>query len=166
MPMFESKAEFGRTAAARQPLAKLFACPPEAEFLLSVSSERIACNAGDAVFRQNELPKGLYVVLSGDFMRTAVRMTARLTLGPVGTGEVVELAAALSDARHTCTLTALTGGSLLLLPLPALHRAFAIYPLLRMHLLEELAREVSRAYLACCTGPLSCRRRRVNPTVE
>ena len=39
---------------------------------------------------------------------------------------------------------------ILLLPMAALKRAFEAYPRLRMQLLEELAREVSRGYDASC----------------
>jgi CRP-like cAMP-binding protein len=63
---------------------------------------------------------------------------------------LVELAAALGGVQHTFTLTAQTPGSVLLLPIEALNLAFQSYPPLRMHLLEELAREVSRAYYVCC----------------
>ena len=62
----------------------------------------------------------------------------------------MELAAVLGDGRHTYTLTAQTQGSVLLLPMGALQQAFQQHPPLRMQLLEELAREVSRAYSACC----------------
>jgi CRP-like cAMP-binding protein len=37
-----------------------------------------------------------------------------------------------------------------MLPIEALSQAFQSYPPLRMQLLEELAREVSRAYDTCC----------------
>ena len=39
----------------------------------------------------------------------------------------------------------------MLLPLEQLRRAFDTFPPLRMRLLEELAREVSRSYTACMT---------------
>jgi len=77
-------------------------------------------------------------------------MEARLTLGPARAGDLVELAAVLGDGHHTYTLTAQTLGSVLLLPFEVLGQAFQSYPPLRMQLLEELAREVSRAYNACC----------------
>lgn len=76
-------------------------------------------------------------------------MQARLTLGTVKAGDLVELAAVLGDRHHTYTLTALTSASLLMLPIESLNRAFQAHPPLRMQLLEELAREVSRAYNAC-----------------
>jgi CRP-like cAMP-binding protein len=38
----------------------------------------------------------------------------------------------------------------LLLPKESLNLAFQEHPPLRMQLLEELAREVSRAYYSCC----------------
>ena len=77
-------------------------------------------------------------------------METRVTLGPARAGDLVELAAALGDGRHTYTLSAQTAGSVLLLPMDALSQAFQSYPPLRMQLLEELAREVSRAYDTCC----------------
>jgi CRP-like cAMP-binding protein len=73
-----------------------------------------------------------------------------LTLGTVRAGELVELAAMLGDARHTYTLAAQTNGTVMRLPKEALFRAFQSYAPLRMRLLEELAREVSRAYAMCC----------------
>ena len=51
---------------------------------------------------------------------------------------------------------------MLLLPIEALHQAFESYPPLRMRLLEELAREVSRAYITCClTRVMPARRQAV-----
>jgi len=40
---------------------------------------------------------------------------------------------------------------------------FEMYPPLRMRLLEELAREVSRAYLSCCLNRAVHTRRRTGP---
>ena len=42
----------------------------------------------------------------------------------------------------------------------ALQRAFELYPRIRMQLLEELAREVSRAYNLCCATRMVGMRRR------
>jgi hypothetical protein len=44
----------------------------------------------------------------------------------------------------------------------ALNQAFDSYPPLRMRLLEELAREVSRAYISCCLNRTIHVRRRSN----
>jgi CRP-like cAMP-binding protein len=41
---------------------------------------------------------------------------------------------------------------MLMLPIDALKQVFEKYPPLRMRLLEELAREVSRAYISCCVN--------------
>jgi CRP-like cAMP-binding protein len=59
-------------------------------------------------------------------------------------------------------LVAQTPGSLLLLPIETLSQAFEVYPPLRMQLLEELAREVSRAYNACCLNRTGKARRRAS----
>jgi CRP-like cAMP-binding protein len=115
------------------------------------------------VFRQHDICRGLYVVVSGLFVRKSERMKTRLTLGPARTGDLVELAAALGDGKHTYTLTAQSAGSLLLLPIEALKKVFEMYPPLRMRLLEELAREVSRAYLSCCLNRAVHTRRRTGP---
>jgi len=137
-------------AVQAHPLAELMDCPPAAGGLLNGSAQCIEFEAGEVVFRQSEPCLGLYLVVSGSFLRRTERMAARLTLGPARAGELVELAAVLGDGRHTYSLSAQTDGSMLLLPMEALSKAFQSYPPLRMKLLEELAREVSRAYLTCC----------------
>jgi CRP-like cAMP-binding protein len=147
---------------AARPLAELLECPEEADSLLAGASRTIDFDSGQVVFRQQDVCKGLYVVVSGDFVRKAERFEMRVTLGAARPGELVELAAALGDGHHTYTLSAVTRGSLLLLPVEALHHAFVSYPPLRMRLLEELAREVSRAYITCCLTRVMPARRRSN----
>ena len=147
----EPQARSGRMeAVAAHPLAELLDCPPVTKELLNGEAQSIDFDAGETVFRQSGICRGLYVVVSGQFQRKTERLETRLMLGPARTGDLVELAAALGDCRHTYTLSAQTPGSILLLPMEALNRAFQSYPPLRMHLLEELAREVSRAYNVCC----------------
>jgi len=147
-------------AVAAHPLAELLECPATIGSLLNGSALSIDFDAGETVFRQHGICKGLYVVVAGQFLRKAERMESRLTLGPARTGDLVELAAALGDGHHTYTLTAQTPGSVLLLPMEALSQAFQSYPPLRMQLLEELAREVSRAYNSCCLTRATRTRRR------
>jgi len=147
-------------SVAAHPLAELLECPADAGNLLNGSAQSLEVAAGDAVFRQDEICKGLYVVVSGLFLRKAERLKTRLTLGPARTGDLVELAAALGDGHHTYTLSAQSSGSLLLLPIEALKKVFESYPPLRMRLLEELAREVSRGYLSCCLNRTVHTRRR------
>jgi CRP-like cAMP-binding protein len=112
------------------------------------------------VFGQSDPCKGLYLVVSGQLMRRAERLSMRLTLGTARSGDLVELAAALGESAHTYTLVAQTQGTVLLLPIEALRQAFQSYPPLRMRLLEELAREVSRAYHLCSLSNLTRVRRR------
>ena len=157
----QPEARLGRMeAVATRPLAELLACPPATGNLLTDSAQCIEFNTGDTIFSQFEVCRGLYVVVSGQLVRKAERLETRLTLGSARAGDLVELAAALGDGHHTYTLTAQTPGSVLLLPIEALHRAFQAYPPLRMQLLEELAREVSRAYGACCLAHMAGLRRR------
>jgi CRP-like cAMP-binding protein len=159
--MMEAEARSVRLGSvAAHPLAELLECPMDAGNLLNSSAQAIDVAAGDAVFRQNDACRGLYVMVSGLFVRKAERLKSRLTLGPARTGDLVELAAALGDGRHTYTLSAQTAGSVLLLSMEALNKVFEMYPPLRMRLLEELAREVSRAYLSCCLNRAVHTRRR------
>jgi CRP-like cAMP-binding protein len=147
-------------AVAAHPLAELLQCPPATGSLLNGSAQCIEFGAGEIVFRQHEDCRGLYLVVSGQFQRRAERKETRLILGPARAGDLVELATALGDGHHTYTLVAQTPASVLLLPIEALNQAFNKYPPLRMHLLEELAREVSRAYNACCSNRMGKSRRR------
>ena len=159
----KSEARLGRmAAAAAHPLSELLECPHEAANLLNGAAQSIAFDAGEVVFPQYGVCRGLYVVVSGQFLRKAERLKTRLTLGTVRAGDLLELAAVLGGMCHTYTLTALTPGVLLLLPMDALQQIFTTYPPLRMRLLEELAREVSRAYVSCTLNhPVQSRRREV-----
>jgi CRP-like cAMP-binding protein len=159
--MFRETGVRAPTAAAH-PLAELLACPPQAIEILSGASQVLQLDASCVVFRQHEACKGLYLLASGTFARSAVRLNTRLALGMAHAGELVELAAALGDGRHTYTLTTVSEGSLLMLPMATLSRAFDLHPPLRMHLLEELAREASRAYAACCFNRMETRARRMH----
>jgi CRP-like cAMP-binding protein len=152
----------GTDGVAAHPLRELLDCPPETGNLLNSSAECIDFDAGEVVFRQGASCGGLYVVISGLFLRRAERLETRLTLGPARPGDLVELAAALGDGQHTYTLSSQTPGSVLLLSREALDQAFQNYPPLRMQLLEELAREVSRAYRACCLSRTLMTRRRAS----
>ena len=133
-------------AVQAHPVAELLECPPAILLLLNSSAQCLNFEAGEIVFRQSDICRGLYLVVIGQFQRRAERQKMWLTLGPARAGDLVELAAALGDKHHTFTLSAQSDGSVLMLPFEALNQAFQDYPPLRMRLLEELAREVSRAY--------------------
>lgn len=147
-------------AVSTHPLSELLACPPATSNLLTASAQTIPFSAGEVIFSQSGICQGLYLVISGQLLRRAERLSMRVTLGMARSGDLVELAAALGDRLHTYTLVAQTPGSVLLLPIEALQQAFQSYPPLRMRLLEELAREVSRAYHLCTLSNLSRARRR------
>ncbi len=148
-------------AIVAHPLAELLACPPATGSLLTASARSIEFLSGEVVFQQGTICLGLYLIVSGQFLRRTERLETRLTLGTARAGDLVELAAALGGRRHTYTLSAQMPGSLLLLPIEALHQSFESYPPMRMRLLEELAREVSRAYHACSvSSAIRTRRRR------
>ena len=153
-------------AVAAHPLAELLACPPGTGLLLAASTSPVDFEAGQTVFRQFGPCLGLYLVVSGHLLRRTERLETRITLGSARPGDLVELAATLGDLRHTYSLVGQTGGSLLLLPIEALNQAFVSYPQLRMRLLEEQAREVSRAYHACTlSNGVRTRRRATNHPV-
>ena len=154
----EAKLEAGQATA--RPLAELLACPPATANLLNASVRSIEFAFGETIFSQGEACQGLYVIASGQLQRKADRMQTRLVLGAVHAGELVELAAALGDRRHTYTLVAQSPGSLMMLPMDSLGQALDRYPPLRMQLLAELAREVSRAYLSGCASRTTGIRRR------
>ncbi|HXR39477.1 MAG TPA: cyclic nucleotide-binding domain-containing protein [Terracidiphilus sp.] len=157
----QPEARSGRLAAVQaHPLAELLECPPETGKLLNAAACCFDVDAGQVVFRQSGVCQGLYVLVSGQFLRRTERLDTRLTLGLARAGDLVELAAALGDGHHTYTLSAQTAGSALLLPMEALNQAFEDYPQLRMQLLEELAREVSRGYDASCQNRAPKTRRR------
>lgn len=154
------------TAVEAHPLAELLNCPPGVAKLLTGGAQSVNCAAGERIFGQGESARGLYLVLAGQFLRKAERFNTRLTMGIARSGDLLELAAALGDRLHTYSLAALTPGTLLLLPMDALQQAFDCFPPLRMRLLEELAREVSRAYLSCSLSRVTPIRRRANTAAQ
>lgn len=153
--MEPEKASGSMEGAAPRPLAEILNCPPETGHVLNAASACMNFEPGEIVFRQGSECRGIYVVVAGQFLRKTERLESRLTLGPARPGDLVELGAALGDDHHTYTLTALTPSSVLMLPIEALNQAFCGYPPMRMQLLEELAREVSRGYFASCQARTS-----------
>lgn len=135
--------------ALLRPWVELLQGSSEAGPVLHPTAQSVSCEAGEVIFRQNEDCKGLYLVAAGEFLRKAEQWKSRLSMGTARAGEWVELAAALGEGHHGYTLTAETAGSLLMLPIAGVRRVMESYPVLRMKLLEELAREVSRAYQIC-----------------
>lgn len=157
----QSDPPFGRRSATQaHPISELLECPPGTASLLNASARCLQLEEGQVVFRQGAVCHGLYVIISGQFLRRTERLETRLTLGLARAGELVELAAILGDHRHTYTLTAQTAGSVLLLPADSMAMALEAHPPLRMRLLAELAREVSRSYEASCLNRLPKTRRR------
>lgn len=136
--------------AQPHPIAELLDCPAHVRELLDLSAQFMNFDVSETVFRQGAACRGLYVVISGQFVRKAERLETRVVLGPVRPGQLVELASLLCDGTHTYTLNTQDAGSILMLPKDALYEAFKQHPPLRMQLLEELAREVSRGYIASC----------------
>jgi CRP-like cAMP-binding protein len=150
--------------AQAHPVAELLACPPETSVLLTATAQAVDFQSGDTIFRQGQLSRGLYLVIAGQLLRRAERMETRIVLGQARPGDLVELSATLGDGRHTYSLVAQTHGSLLMLPVDALEKAFRSYSPMRMHLLEELAREVSRAYVSMAYSSKMRTRRRFHPS--
>jgi CRP-like cAMP-binding protein len=145
-----------------RPIAELLDCPPAARELLDGSAQFMDFDVCETVFRQGASCQGLYVVISGQFVRKAERWETRLVLGSVRPGQLVELGPLLCDGVHSYTLSTQEAGTLLMLPKEALFEAFRQYPPLRMQLLEELAREVSRGYIASCRDWAGRMRQRTN----
>jgi len=132
--------------SASHPLAEVLACPPAVDELLHREAQLLSAKEGEFVFRQTEACKGLYVLLTGSFLRRMERLDRTLFLGQALPGEMLELGAVLSGEAHSYSLFAKSDGAMLLLPIEAMREALASYPPLRMHLLEEFAREVSHVY--------------------
>jgi len=135
-----------KNSVTPRPLTELLACPGSLEQRLGASSERRDYKAGDLLFSQGAECEGLYLLLAGEFCRSSYRRDKRVNLGILHPGDLVELAAVLGDGGHNYSLQATTDATALLFPMATLRAAFQEYSPLRMHLLEELGREVSRAY--------------------
>lgn len=138
--------------AVSQPLNLLLSCPSEIEQRLGSVTVRRNYTDGEVLFEQNTPCDGLYLILAGEFSRATDRWETHLSLAPLHAGDLVELAAILGEGKHSSTVVATAPSAALVFPRSALEEAFAAYPPLRMHLLEELGREVSRAYTMLSFG--------------
>ena len=145
-PMESHEERQGLCAVAPRPLTELLACPGPLEQMLGANAERRDYAPGEVVFSQDQECAGLYLLLAGEFSRASQRREKRLNLGILHAGDLVDLASVLGNSRHNYTLTAVSPSATLLFPMNTLQAVFEEYPPLRMHLLEELGREVSRAY--------------------
>src|ERR1700689_1016942 len=72
---------------AGHPLSELLDCPPETGRLLNGAAQSVEFESAAVVFRQFAICLGLYVVVSGQFVRRAERLETRLTLGPARAGD-------------------------------------------------------------------------------
>ena len=135
MPVFENRVHV--YTVTRRPLSELLACPGPIADQLGRSALRKEFSAGEMIFLQNSESEGLYLLLAGEFYRTADRRDRRLTLPALHTGDLAELAAVLGESGHTYSLLAAVPSACLLFPRPALMQAFGEYPPLRMRLLKE-----------------------------
>ena len=86
-------------AVSTHPLAELLACPPSTSSLLTASAQTVAVPAGEVVFSQTSACQGLYLVVSGQLLRRAERLSMRVTLGMVRSGDLVELASVADDVK-------------------------------------------------------------------
>jgi CRP-like cAMP-binding protein len=156
----QRESKIRRVEAVRaRPVVELLECPAPVGLALNRSVKCLQYRAGEVVFQQAESCQGLYLLVSGRFVRAVTWDRGPASVAVAHPGELLELAAVLGDGRHGYTLKAQSAASALLLPMEAVSRAFESYSPLRIHLLEELAREVSRAYYSCCSvRPLRGRR--------
>ena len=78
----QPEARSGQAAGVQaRPLAELLACPRSTGKVLNALAQCIDVDAGETVFRQSGICPGLYVVVSGQFLRLTERLDTRLTLG-------------------------------------------------------------------------------------
>ena len=73
---------------AAHPLTQLLECPPETSLQLGRSVRTLQFEEGDAIFRQDAPCAGLYLLVSGNFLRRVERMGTRLTLAPGSPGDL------------------------------------------------------------------------------
>lgn len=133
-------------ATPAAPVAELLACPPAIGELLGKAVQRRQYASSEILFAQGAPCEGLFLLMEGEFARSALRREKRLALGSVHSGSLVELAAVLGSGVHNYTLSATGTSAALLFPLQVFREALELHPPLRMRLLEELGREVSRVY--------------------
>ena len=81
-PAMQRETRSRRLEAVRaHPVAELLECPPEIVLLLNRSAQCLSFEAGEAVFHQSGICRGLYLVITGQFLRRAERLKDAVDAG-------------------------------------------------------------------------------------
>ncbi len=74
--------------------------------LLAFAGQRIACTAGEVIFRQHEPSDAVYIVLEGEVDIFRERTDGRIKLARLGPGQLIGEIGVLCDRTRTATVEA------------------------------------------------------------
>lgn len=110
--------------------------------LFALSGQRMAYDAGDVIFRQDDTSEALYVILDGivDVVREAPE--GRVRLAQIGEGNMFGETGVLCDQARTATIEAATPVSVLQIDRHTFNEVARDVPQLTLAIARELARRL------------------------
>lgn len=108
--------------------------------------------AGEVIFREGDLPRGIFILYSGTVdlifsARTGVQKTLRTALP----GGIVGLSDAISNRPHDCTASTRSGARIGFVPIEALRRQLEETPELWLSIAKYLSAEVDSCWASMRT---------------
>jgi CRP-like cAMP-binding protein len=74
--------------------------------LLAFAGQRISCNTGEIIFRQNDMADAVYIVLDGEVEIFRERADGRVRLARLGPGQLIGEIGVLCERTRTATVEA------------------------------------------------------------
>ncbi|HUS96573.1 MAG TPA: cyclic nucleotide-binding domain-containing protein [Hyphomicrobiaceae bacterium] len=123
--------------------------------LLALSGRRITYRAGEVVFRENDQPDAVYVLLDGrvDIIREAAGGAGRVPLGQLETGTIFGETAVLCDRPRTATIEASTDVTVIQIDRQTFTDVVRDVPQLALAIARELALRLERMSERFATQP-------------
>ncbi|MGI9524631.1 MAG: cyclic nucleotide-binding domain-containing protein [Hyphomicrobiaceae bacterium] len=112
--------------------------------LFALSGERMAYDAGDVIFRQNEPSEALYVILDGSVDVILESPAGRLRVAQISEGNMFGETGVLCDKSRTATIEAATPVTVIQIDRHTFNEVARDVPQLSLAIARELARRVER----------------------
>jgi CRP-like cAMP-binding protein len=110
--------------------------------LLAFAGQRIACNQGEVIFRQDEASDAVYIVLEGEVDIFRERAEGKIRLARLGPGQLIGEIGVLCDRTRTATVEAATGLQVLRIEKAVFLDFVHELPQLAISIIRELGRRL------------------------
>jgi len=112
--------------------------------LLAFTSERVVFNAGDVLFRQDEMGNAAYIIIDGEAEVIVNTPNGPLKVATVGRNDFVGEIAILCDVPRTATIRAATQLSTLCISKELFFRLVTEFPQMAVEIMRVLAQRLEK----------------------